>query len=58
MIPFLMVPATRDPAKTAPRNSNTAAAQQACLRVRDLELTEVAKELCWDGVGQVSGGVG
>lgn len=45
MIPFLMVPATRAPTRTAPRNSQTAAQSTACLRVRDFEETEVAKEL-------------
>lgn len=45
MIPFLIVSATRAPTSTAPRNSQRAAARQACLIVRDRDETEVAKEL-------------
>jgi hypothetical protein len=45
MIPFLMVPATLEPTRTAPRNSHRPAAIQAWRRVREREATEVAKEL-------------
>jgi hypothetical protein len=40
-----MVPATRDPARMAPRNSIIVAAMTAWGRVKDLDETEVAKEL-------------
>ena len=45
MIPFLIVPDTRAPTSTAPRNSKTAAAKIACFRVRDRDETAGAKEL-------------
>ena len=41
---FLIVPETRAPARTAPRNSMIAAAMQACHSRREREETEVAKE--------------
>ena len=43
-MPFLIVPDTRAPTRTPPRNSITAAAQQACSSVRDLDPTEVAND--------------
>jgi hypothetical protein len=45
----ILVPATLAPTRTPPRNSQTAAIAQACLRERDLAATEVAKELAtWE----------
>jgi hypothetical protein len=40
-----MVSATRDPTDTLPLNSQTAATSIACFMVRDLEETDVPKEL-------------
>ena len=59
MMPFLMVSATRAPTRTAPVNSQQAAAKTACFIVRDREETEVAKELatCDDGLGQLSSSI-
>lgn len=45
MIPFFMVPATLEPARTPPRNSQIAASTVACRRVSDREEIEVANEL-------------
>lgn len=45
MIPFLIVPETRAPTRTAPRNSSTAAARIACFMVREREETAGANEL-------------
>lgn len=45
MIPFLMVPETRAPTRTAPKNSNTEAARMACFMVSDRDETAGAKEL-------------
>ena len=45
MMPFLMVSATRAPTRTAPVNSQQAAAKTACLIERDRDETEVANEL-------------
>ena len=42
---FRMVSATREPTRTAPRNSQKVAMIMACVRVRDLDETEVANEL-------------
>lgn len=44
MMPFLMVSATRAPTSTAPRNSQSAAAKQACFIVNERDETDVAKE--------------
>lgn len=44
IIPFLTVPATRAPTKTAPANSQIAAAKHACFKVREREATEVAND--------------
>lgn len=44
MISSLIVDATREPTRIAPRNSQTAAARIACLKLRERELTEVANE--------------
>lgn len=51
MIPFLIVPATRAPTVTAPRNSNMAAPMMACLKVRERDETEVAQELATSSIG-------
>jgi hypothetical protein len=45
MMLFLIVSATRAPARTAPKNSKMDAASRACFMVSDLELTLVANEL-------------
>jgi hypothetical protein len=45
MILVRIVSATRDPTATLPENSHTEAISMACLRVREREDTEVAKEL-------------
>lgn len=45
MIPFLMVPDTLAPTRTAPRNSQIPARTQACRKVSDRDETDVAKEL-------------
>lgn len=42
---FLTVPVTREPASTAPKNSNRAAARTACLRVKTRADTAVDHEL-------------
>jgi hypothetical protein len=57
MIPFLIVSATRAPTSTAPRNSQIAAARQACFMVSDLELTLVAKELKRVGIRHDNKGI-
>lgn len=44
-IPLLMVSATLAPTKSAPRNSQIAAARTACFILKDREDTDVAKEL-------------
>lgn len=45
MILVRMVSATRSPTATLPANSQTEATAIACLRVRDLDETDVANEL-------------
>ena len=42
---FRIVSATREPARTAPPNSQTVAINMACIMVKDLDETEVANEL-------------
>ena len=44
MIPFLIVPDTRAPTRTPPKNSMTAAAIHAWKRVSDLDPTDVAND--------------
>lgn len=46
MIPFLIVPETRAPTRTAPKNSQRAAAMHACFNVSERDATDVAKD-CW-----------
>ena len=45
MIPFLIVPETFAPTRTAPRNSQIPAKIHACRMLKDREETEVANEL-------------
>lgn len=45
MILVRMVSATREPTATLPENSQAEAMTMACLRVREREETDVAKEL-------------
>ena len=52
MIPFLMVPETRAPTSTAPKNSKIEAARMACFIVSDRDETAGAKELATLRIGQ------